>query len=205
MDDLTTALPQLGDGADADTARQLLPLLYDELRALAEHQFGRRRPGDTLQPTVLVHEALLKLLKDPAGHYADRKHFFAVAAIAMRQVLVNHARARAAGKRGGGARPCALDESAVGVDGEPQVDVLDLHEALEQLRQIDQRKHQVVELRFFAGLSVPEVAEVLDLSVTTIEGEWRGARAWLLARLADADRETSRVTSGGRPPASGAK
>jgi RNA polymerase sigma-70 factor, ECF subfamily len=181
MNDLTLVLERIGE--DADAARDLLPVLYEELHALARKQFGGQRIGHTLQPTVLVHEAFLKLLGNPVNTYTDRRHFFAVAAIVMRQILINHARGRAAEKRGGGSSNVALDENSVSVDGQERIDVLDLHDALQDLLQIDERKHKVVELRFFAGLTVPEVAEVMGLSVTTIESEWRAARAWLMTRL----------------------
>jgi len=177
----TLLLGRLNSG-DNDAARELLPLLYDELRTLAARQF-RGQPSDhTLQPTVLVHEAFLRLVGRPEKDWNDRKHFFAVAATAMRQILVNHARAKNADKRGGGERPILLNDEIVGSQGQ-NLDVLDLNEALERLSAIDSRKHRVVELRFFAGLTVPEVAEVMDLSVTTIESEWRAARAWLSVEL----------------------
>jgi RNA polymerase sigma factor (TIGR02999 family) len=185
--DATLLLGRLNAG-DGEAARELLPILYEELRTLAARQF-RGQPADhTLQPTVLVHEAFLRLVGSPAdGEWKDRKHFFAVAATAMRQILVNHARAKNADKRGGGdVRPVLLNEEAVGSDADAighQLDVLDLNQAMEKLARIDARKHRVVELRFFAGLTVPEVADVLDLSVTSIESEWRAARAWLSAEL----------------------
>ena len=177
----TLLLGRINSG-DEDAARELLPLLYDELRTLAARQF-RGQPSDhTLQPTVLVHEAFLRLVGRPEKDWNDRKHFFAVAATAMRQILVNHARAKNADKRGGGERPVLLNDEIVGNGGQ-DLDVLDLNDALERLEAIDARKHRVVELRFFAGLTVPEVAKVMDLSVTTIESEWRAARAWLSVEL----------------------
>src|SRR5688572_23570310 len=178
----TLLLGRLSAGDD-DAARELLPLLYDELRQLAARQF-RGQPADhTLQPTVLVHEAFLRLVGRPEKDWNDRKHFFAVAATAMRQILVNHARAKNAEKRGSGERPLLLNDEIVGDSGH-NLDVLDLNDAMEKLATIDARKHRVVELRFFAGLTVPEVAEVLELSVTTVESEWRAARAWLSVELA---------------------
>ena len=177
----TLLLGRLNTG-DEDAARELLPLLYDELRSLAARQFRGQPDGHTLQPTVLVHEAFLKLVGRPEKDWNDRKHFFAVAATAMRQILVNHARAKNADKRGGGAQPVLLNDEIVGQQGH-NLDVLDLNEAMEKLAVIDPRKHRVVELRFFAGLTVPEVAEVMDLSVTSIESEWRAARAWLSVEL----------------------
>ncbi len=181
--DATVLLQRLGSG-DGEVARELLPLLYDELRTVAARQFRGQPAGHTLQPTVLVHEAFLKLAGRGDGEWKDRKHFFAVAATAMRQILVNHARAKNADKRGGGGpRAALLNDELVGTVGQ-DIDLLDLNDAMEKLAAIDARKHRVVELRFFAGLTVPEVAEVMGLSVTTIESEWRGAKAWLSAALA---------------------
>ncbi len=177
----TILLHRLEAGESA-AAEQLLPLLYDELKAIARRQFRGQPEGHTLQATVLVHEAFLRLIGRPASSWQDRKHFFAVAATAMRQILVNHARAKNAEKRGGGGQRLMLDENAI-ASKDAGLDVLDLHEALEKLNTIDPRKGRVVELRFFAGLTVPEVADVMQLSVTTIESEWRAARAWLATSL----------------------
>jgi RNA polymerase sigma-70 factor (ECF subfamily) len=178
----TLLLGKINSG-DAQATRELLTLLYDELRTLAARQFRGQAAGHTLQPTVLVHEAFLRLVGHSGAEWKDRKHFFAVAATAMRQILVNHARARNTDKRGGGApRPVLLNEEVVGAPGQ-DLDLLDLNDAMEKLAAIDPRKHRVVELRFFAGLAVPEVADVLGLSVTTIESEWRAARAWLSTEL----------------------
>jgi RNA polymerase sigma-70 factor, ECF subfamily len=170
---------------DADAGRELLPVLYDELKRIAARQFHGQAAGHTLQPTILVHEAFLRLVGKPAA-FEDRAHFFAVAATAMRQILVNHARASNAEKRGGGAKAVALNRDvADSGNGSAEVDVLALHEALEELERIDQRKHRVIELRFFAGLTVEEIAKAMDLSKTTIESEWRAARAWLNVKLGE--------------------
>jgi RNA polymerase sigma factor (TIGR02999 family) len=177
--DVTRILSKINAGEGA-AANELLPLLYQELRSMAAAQFRSQRSDHTLQPTVLVHEAFIKLLGQDA-RWQDRRHFFAVAAIAMRQILVNHARDKNAQKRGGGKRATELDDNAVGT--ETPLDVLALHEALEKLESIDPRKHKVVELRFFGGLTVDEIAEVMELSRSTIEAEWRAARAWLAATL----------------------
>jgi RNA polymerase sigma factor (TIGR02999 family) len=168
---------------DADAGRELLPVLYDELRQLAARQFRAQPAGHTLQPTVLVHEAFLRLVGKPAAAFQDRAHFFAVAATAMRQILVNHARAANADKRGGGAKPVALDHDVADVGAGSELDVLALNDALEELGRIDERKRRVIELRFFAGLTVDEIAEAMGLSKTTIESEWRAARAWLNVKL----------------------
>ena len=178
----TVLLERLNSG-DERAAGELLTVLYGELRVLADRQFRGQPAGHTLQPTVLVHEAFLRLVGGSAGEWKNRKHFFAVAATAMRQILVNHARAKNADKRGGGGpRAVLLNDEIVGAEAQ-SLDVLDLNQAMEKLAAIDERKHRVVELRFFAGLSVPEVADVMGLSVTTIESEWRGAKAWLSAEL----------------------
>jgi RNA polymerase sigma factor (TIGR02999 family) len=182
QNEATVLLGRMNSG-DEDAARELLPLLYDELRTLAARQFRGQPANHTLQPTVLVHEAFLRLVGRPEKDWNDRKHFFAVAATAMRQILVNHARGKNTDKRGGGERPVLLNDEIVGGDAGRNLDVLDLNDALEKLATIDPRKHRVVELRFFAGLTVPEVAEVLELSVTSIEAEWRAARAWLSVEL----------------------
>ena len=177
-----TVLLQRLRAGDADAGRELLPVLYDELKRIAARQFRGQAVGHTLQPTILVHEAFLRLVGKPAA-FTDRAHFFAVAATAMRQILVNHARASNADKRGGGAKAVALNHDVPDSAGPAEIDVLALHEALEQLARIDQRKHRVIELRFFAGLTVEEIAEAMGLSKTTIESEWRAARAWLNVKL----------------------
>jgi RNA polymerase sigma-70 factor, ECF subfamily len=179
--DLTLLLHRAST-SDPEAVRTLLPLIYDELRGLAKRQFSSQAKSHTLQATALVHEAFLKMIGSGSS-FKDRAHFFAIAATAMRQILVNHARDRAAQKRGGGEKPANLSESLTGVDAGPDVDILDLNTALEALLQIDQRKHKIVELRFFGGLSVPEVAEAMGISVSTVEAEWRACRAWLSVRL----------------------
>lgn len=177
----TRLLADLGCG-DPGAAARLLPMIYDELRAIAARHFRRQRLDHTLQPTALVHEAFLKLVDQTQAKWKDRAHFFAVAATAMRQVLVNHALARAAAKRGGGAARIALTGDMAAAQ-EADFDPLVLDEALKKLAELDPRKARVVELRFFSGLSVDEVAEVLNVSRTTVEGDWRTARAWLSRAL----------------------
>lgn len=172
----TRLLSELGNGDPAAAAR-LLPLVYDELRRLASHYFRRQRSDHTLQPTALVHEAFLRMIDQTQAQWKDRAHFFAVAAKAMRQILVNHAIAKNAEKRGGGRARLALADELVPVGGE--FDAIALDDALKTLAGLDERKARVVELRFFSGLSVEEVAEVLGVSITTVEGDWRMARAWL--------------------------
>lgn len=183
---LTTQLLQQMEAGDPQAAAEMLPLIYEELRALANRQFRGQNPNHTLQPTVLVHEAFLKVVGRPAADWKDRRHFFAVAATAMRQVLVSHARMKNAIKRGSSDTHITLHPDltpAAGQSGPAQIDVLILSEALEQLGKADPRKQRLVELRFFAGLSMPEVAEVMDLSLSTVEAEWRAARAYLRVAL----------------------
>jgi len=168
-----------GDGA---AAARLMPLVYQELRELAERYLSREPRGHTLQPTALVHEAFLRLMD--ATHLAPngQTHFLAIAANVMRRVLVEHARARHAAKRGGGQMRVTLD-SAMAVLPEPDLDLLALDEALEKLATLDARQARVVELRFFGGLTMDEVAEQLGMSKRTVEDDWALARAWLRREL----------------------
>jgi RNA polymerase sigma factor (TIGR02999 family) len=169
-------------GGDAAALERLIPLVYDELRRVARAHL-RREPADrTLQTTALVHEAYLRLvnLKELTLH--DRTHFFAVAARLMRQILVDHARRKRAGKRGGGVVAVNLADRLVGAE-RATVDVLALDEALDTLRVFDPRQCDVVELRFFTGLTVEEVADALGISRATAEREWAMAKAWLYDRL----------------------
>lgn len=186
----TRLLGEIGSG-DGEAAKRLLPIIYSQLRALAGNYF-RGQPGDhTLQATALVHEAFLRLIDQSAGAFRDRSHFFAVAAVAMRQILTDHARRVGAAKRGGGRRRldvavCDPAERAGGAGGAGAIDAIDilaLDEALSELAALDSRKHRVVELRYFGGLSVEDVAEVIGVSKRTVESDWRAARAWLGARL----------------------
>ena len=157
---------------------EMLPLVYDELRRLAAAYLLRERHDHTLQPTALVHEAYMRLVDQRQVNWKNRAQFVGLAAVMMRRILVNHARDRAAGKRGGGLRKVPLsdaDESGK----PPNVDVIVLHEALEQLGAVDSRKSRIVELKFFGGLTTNEIAEVLQLSPATIERDWSFARAWL--------------------------
>lgn len=177
----TRLLADAGRG-DAAATEQLLPLVYDELRALAERCFRGERKNHTLQPTALVNEAFARLIDQTGVPWNDRAHFFAVAAVAMRNILIDYARRRATVKRGGGLERVHLDEAA-NLPSAGGVDLVSLNDALDQLAQLDPRRHRIVELRFFGGLSMEEIARILGLSQTTIESEWRGARAWLVSRL----------------------
>lgn len=156
----------------------LYPLVYDELRKLAHVHRSRQAPSDTLSTTAIVHEAYLRLADGAGARWKDRSHFFALASRAMRFVLVDHARARSAEKRGGGVREVSLDETLLPSE-DRSADLLDIDEALTRLEQHDARLGQLVQLRFFGGLSYEEVAEVVQLSVPTVKRDWVRARAWL--------------------------
>jgi RNA polymerase sigma-70 factor (ECF subfamily) len=183
--DLTAILGEVRDGRD-DATERLVRAIYDELRRIAGGLMRREGPGHTLQPSALVHEALLRLLDgDALADVPNRRYLFSAAAQAMRQVLVDHARRRHAAKRLGGRTRLPLDEALVAFE-EQGLDVVALHDALDPLARSNPRQAQVVTLRFFGGLSVPEVAETLEVSDTTVEGDWRFARAWLHGRLGGA-------------------
>ena len=162
----------------------LLPLVYDELRRLAASYLRRERPGQTLQPTALVHEAYLRLMKDRPDRWQNRAHFCAIAAHSMRQILIERARARGAQKRGGAQPRVTLDEALVPGQA-PSVDLVALDEALERLERLDPEQARLVELRFFGGLTIEETAEAMDISPATVKRHWTVARAWLARELAD--------------------
>ncbi|HRQ76481.1 MAG TPA: ECF-type sigma factor [Phycisphaerales bacterium] len=162
---------------------ELLAVVYDELRRQAASYLERERVGHTLQPTALVHEAYMKLTQSGNVHFRDSAHFRAMAAQSMRQVLVDYARKRHASKRGGDAMRLALDDQTPSIRTDDGVDVLALHEALDQLSALDNRKARIVELRFFGGLTCHQVAETLDVSYRTVESDWFMARAWLRSQL----------------------
>ena len=189
-----TELLHRSRAGDHDALNQLLPLVYQELRDQAARSFKRERRAITLQPTALVHEAYVRLLSHQRIQWNDRQHFFAVAARLMRQILVDHARARHAQKRGGLDRRATQItlgdvDAASQVDEEAQmVDLLTLDALLDRLAARNDRQGKVVELRVFTGLTVEEVAEALDLSPRTIKTDWQLARAWLIRELATADR-----------------
>ena len=160
----------------------LLPLVYDELRRLAAAYLRRERPGQTIQPTALVHEAYLRLLKDKPDRWQNRAHFCAIAAHSMRQILIERARARGALKRGGVQARVTLDEGLLAADS-PPIDILALDEALERLEAIDPEQARLVELRFFGGLTIEETAEAMNISAATVKRHWTIARAWLAREL----------------------
>jgi RNA polymerase sigma factor (TIGR02999 family) len=187
MNDVTRILNALAEG-HAHASEELLPLVYDELRRLAARQLGRERPGQTLDPTALVHEAYLRLVgaagsaeKEP--HWAGRRHFFAAAAEAMRRILIEKARRKRRIKHGGDRRRVALDEAVPATT--PRDELLALDEALARFAEQEPAKAELVKLRYFAGLTLPQAAEVLGISVATAERHWTYARTWLYAALAD--------------------
>lgn len=173
-----TQLLQLAAGGDRRAADDLLPAVYDELRRMARAQLGNERPGQTLQPTALVHEAYLRLVGTTDVAWNSRGHFFGAAAQAMRRILVDRARERAALKRGGGQRRIELDENQLA--GEPDMaTMLALDEVLTNLEQFDATKARVVMLRFFAGLTFEQTAAAVGMPVSTVKDEWAFARAWI--------------------------
>ena len=182
---VTQLLEQWSHGDDAALA-ELTPLVYEELRRLAHHFMEGERPEHTLQTTALVNEAYLRLAGQTARpNFTNRSHFFAVAAQAMRQILVNYAKASQSQKRGGGALKIELDAVAL-ISPEQTTEILDLHEALERLATLDSRKAHVVELKYFGGLKHDEIAEVLKISAVTVRRDWVFARAWLYDELHNA-------------------
>jgi RNA polymerase sigma-70 factor, ECF subfamily len=165
----------------AEDVEQLLRVVYDELHTIAGRHLRRERPGHTLQPTALVHEAYLRLVGGSGLSANNRVHFLRAASRAMRQALVDHARARKAQKRGGGVQ-ITLDDAVAGKDG-PGIDMLALDDALARLGEAEPRWAQVVELKFFAGLDVPDIAQAVGVSPATVKRDWQFARAWLAREL----------------------
>jgi RNA polymerase sigma factor (TIGR02999 family) len=180
---VTQLLQQWSQGDNA-ALTELTPLVYEELHRIAHHFMEGQRPNHTLQTTALVNEAYLRLADQSNPNWKSRAHFFAVAARAMRQILVSYARSDRAQKRGGGGARIELDESAI-LSPEQSREIVDLHEALERLGTLDSRKAQVVELKYFGGLNYDEMAEVLKISPVTARRDWRFAKAWLYTELHD--------------------
>jgi RNA polymerase sigma factor (TIGR02999 family) len=170
---------------DADAFSALMPLVYDELRRLARKYMASENSGHTLQHTALVHEAYLQLVGMDIG-WKDRAHFFAVAARAMRRILVDHARTRKADKRGGEFAHIALDEDVVKAAPRRTVDILDVDTALQKLAALDSRKSEMIEMRYFGGLSQEELAEVFGISIATVNRDLSSAKEWLSAELGPA-------------------
>jgi len=178
---VTQLLSRWGKG-DRSVLDQLTPLVYNELRRLAHRHMSGERPDHTLQTTALVNEAYLKLADQTHANWSNRAHFFAAAARAMRQILVNYALSYKAQKRGGGAAKVELDEALL-VASAQSSEVIEVNEALERLNELEPRKAQIVELKYFGGLTQDEIAEVLKISAVTVRREWRFAKAWLYHEL----------------------
>jgi len=185
--DVTRLLAAWGRG-DTKALEELIPLVYDELHRLAQRYMNQEPPGHTLQTTALVNEAYLRLIDQPEVAWQDRAHFFAVAARIMRHLLIDRARGRKYAKRGGGAYQVALDEAA-NFSQERAAEFVALDEALQALAEIDPRKSQIVELRYFGGLSIEETAEVLKLSPMTVKRDWKLAKAWLHRELSQSSKQ----------------
>jgi RNA polymerase sigma-70 factor (ECF subfamily) len=171
-----------GRKGDKSALDAMTPVLYDELRRLARQLLVAERPGHTLQPTALVHEAYIRLVDQRAVDWQNRAHFLGIAATMMRRILINHAKAYKAGKREGFADAITLDD-ALGVFTNPRVDLLDLDQSLDKLTRLDPQQGKVVELRYFGGLSIEETAEVMGISPATVKREWVTARLWLIQQM----------------------
>ena len=182
---LTRFLGELGEAGRLDTSQrdELAKQVYPELHSLAEALMRRERAGHTLQPTALVNEAWVKLVDGDKVEFTGRAHFFGIAARCMRQVLVDHARGRAAEKRGGGLQRVTLDEGMWSGE-DPDIELIALDDALEKLGALDARAARVAEMRLFAGMTIPEIAIELDVSSRTVDGDWATARLWLSRELA---------------------
>jgi RNA polymerase sigma factor (TIGR02999 family) len=180
-EDVTLFLKRWSSG-DREAADQLMTVVYDEMRKLAAKYLRQQRPDHTLQPTALVHEAYVKLIDVSKVEWQDRAHFFAVAARTMRHILVDHARAIAADKRGGGQRTISLDE-AVSFSRNRDVDLLELDDALNMLARQDPQQSRIIELRFFGGMTIEETAAVTNISPASVKREWATARAWLYRQM----------------------
>ena len=180
---ITRLLREWADGS-MNARDELIPIVYRTLHRLAEHYLRNERQAHTLQATVLVHEAYMRLVVDTPDHWDSRNHFYGVAAHLMRQVLVDHARHRLSQKRGGGALKLELDAAqSVAAPGSPPLEILALNDALDELAKIDPRKCQVIELRYFGGCTEEETARLLSLAPATVRRDTRAAEAWLVARL----------------------
>lgn len=178
---VTRLLIELTEGKQV-AADALLPLIYDELRSLAANYLRRERPDHTLQPTALVHEAYLRLIDQTHVNWQNRAHFFGVAAQMMRRILIDHARAHGAGKRGHDFQKISLDEN-IDKAAERSAELLALDDALNALAEVDEQKSRIVEMRYFGGLSFEETAEVLGVSAVTVKRHWRMAKAWLYGQM----------------------
>lgn len=183
--ELTRLLDAVSEG-NRSAVDQLLPVIYHELRALAQRRLAAERADHTLQATALVHEAYMKLIDQREVRWQNRAHFFGVAALAMRRILVNHAKSKGRIKRGGSGRKIELTDAAA-VTAEPDLDIIALDEAMKRLALVDERAARVVELRFFGGMNVEETAEALGIAPATVKRDWTIARAWLLREIQKGD------------------
>ncbi len=181
--DVTLLLDKINNG-DSSAPEELLPLVYDELRKLASGYLKNERPDHTLQATALVHEAYLRLVDWEKVSWQNRAHFFAVSAQVMRHILVDHARKKRSAIHGGNLQKLVLDE-AISFSNSREVDLVDLDDALQDLEKLDERQSKIVELRFFAGLSIEETAHALGISTMTVSRDWNFAKAWLYRRLSN--------------------
>jgi RNA polymerase sigma factor (TIGR02999 family) len=190
MNEVTRVLSAI-EGGDPHAAEQLLPLVYQELRKLAAQKLAQEKPGQTLQATALVHEAYLRLVDtEKVQHWNSRGHFFAAAAEAMRRILVDQARKKKSRKRGGGLERLPLEEVDICAP-QPAVDLLAVNDALERFERLDKSAADLVKLRYYAGLTLPQAAEALGLSCSTADRQWAYARAWLHAELRENDTESA--------------
>lgn len=178
---ITKFLKEIKSG-DADALAKLLPIVYDELRRLAGSQFKNERSSHTLQPTALVHEAYLRLVRQKEIEWENRTHFFGIAARLMREILIEYARAHYRQKRGGKEKTQIALDADISFGSEKQLDILAVDEALKKLEQLDERQARVVEMKFFGGLSIEEIAEVMDISTATVKRDWSSAKL-LLSRM----------------------
>lgn len=192
--DITMLIRASATGRPEDTDR-LMSAIYDDLKRLAASQLKQERPEHTLHPTALVHEAYIRLVNQRTAEWNDRLHFFSIAARIIRRILIDHARERQALKRGGGRRAIAIEPDEV-ASPERDLDLVALDEALEELATLSERQARIVELRFFGGLTIPEIAEALSIGSRSVDREWQAARAWLFHRLSELEVEPTDVVEG---------
>ena len=178
-----TALLKEAQAGERDAFEEVMPHVYDELRRIAHQRLMKHRPSQTLNTTALVHEAYLRLVDQTQADWQDRAHFFAVASRSMRFIIIDYVRARTAEKRGGAQDDVPLDDVQVAIADERAADLLTLNDALEQLSEVNERLSQLVEYRFFGGLTYKEIAEVTGRSVPTVKRDWTRARTWLYSAL----------------------
>jgi RNA polymerase sigma factor (TIGR02999 family) len=200
QEEVTELLAEWGKGSQA-ALEQLMPLVYIELHRMARRYMGSQNAGHTLQPTARINEAYIRLASDDGREWANRAHFFSVAAKSMRHVLVDHARGRRATKRGSATPLLSLDEAIV-ISDERTAEIIALDDALSELAQLNQRQSDVVELRYFGGLTVEETAQVKKVSPETVLRDWRAAKAWLYSQLSQPSATTGDVPNDARAASS---